>query len=144
MYVYKKSSARPFIWWSLTCYIVGHICVIGWITFGSEKKSSKHINMGFSFEDLLDTSPIVKTDPKSDSRFKLVQNNLNFQILHLMLLPFNHHSISLDVQIFARVVRDMTMGCYFGHAWGDNLASTRYRYDSTFKNAAPITAARNC
>jgi hypothetical protein len=41
--------------------------------------------MGSSFEDLIATSPTVKTDSKSDKRFDL-QNFLNIWILHLMHL----------------------------------------------------------
>jgi hypothetical protein len=39
--------------------------------------------MGSSFEDLVETSPLVKTDCKLDKRFEL-SNFLNFKILHLM------------------------------------------------------------
>ena len=70
--------------------MVGHLCGGGWVTYVLEvghfwvkKKSSKHINMGSSFEDLVAISPTVKTDPKSDKRFDL-QNFLNFRFLHLM------------------------------------------------------------
>ena len=56
---------------------------MGWVTFGSEKKFSEHINMGSSFEDLVATRPTVKTDYKSDEQFDL-QNFLIFRILHLI------------------------------------------------------------
>jgi hypothetical protein len=39
--------------------------------------------MGSSFEDLVETSPSVKTDFQSDKRFEL-QNILKIQTLHLM------------------------------------------------------------
>ena len=63
--------------------MVGNLHVMGLVTFGSKKISSKHINMGSSFEDLDAKSPTVKTDRKSDKRFEL-QKILNFLILHLM------------------------------------------------------------
>ena len=63
--------------------MVGHLCVRGGSLLGPKKKSSKHINMGSSFEDLVAISPTVKTDPKSNKRFDL-QNFLNFRFLHLM------------------------------------------------------------
>ena len=50
---------------------------------GPKKKSSKYINMGSSFEDLIATSSTVKTVSKSDKRFDL-QNILNFHILFLI------------------------------------------------------------
>ena len=56
---------------------------MGLVSFGSDFFSSKHINMGSSFEDLIATSPTMKTDPKSNIRFEL-QNFLKFSILHLM------------------------------------------------------------
>ena len=63
---------------SVMCYRVGHLYVAGWVTcvlevgyFWVRKNSSKHINMGSSFEDLVATSPTVKTDPKTDKRFGL-------------------------------------------------------------------------
>jgi hypothetical protein len=39
--------------------------------FLAGKKSTKHINMGSSFEDLVATSPTVKTDFLSDKWFEL-------------------------------------------------------------------------
>ena len=51
--------------------------------FWREKKSSEHIDMGSIFEDLVATSPTVKTDHKSDKRFEL-RNILNFWISQLM------------------------------------------------------------
>ena len=48
------------------------------VTFGSKQISSKHINIGSSFEDLDVTSPTVKTDHKSHKQSEL-QNILNFQ-----------------------------------------------------------------
>jgi hypothetical protein len=69
---------------------VGNLYAIAWITivlevdnFSVKKKSSKHINMGSSFEDLVETSPSVKTDFQSDKRFEL-QNILNIRTLYLM------------------------------------------------------------
>jgi hypothetical protein len=47
--------------------------------------SSKHINMGSSFEDLVVTSLTVKTVCKSDKRFDL-QNILNFLIFIINMM----------------------------------------------------------
>jgi hypothetical protein len=62
----------------LICYGAGNLYDIAWITtvlevdnFLAGKKSTKHINMGSSFEDLVATSPTVKTDFLSDKRFEL-------------------------------------------------------------------------
>ena len=40
------------------------------VTFGPEKKSSEHINMGFSYEHLVAKKLTVKTDLNFDIRFK--------------------------------------------------------------------------
>jgi hypothetical protein len=68
----------------LKCYMIGNLCVTRCITFGSGKKSSKRINMGSSFEDLIVTSPMAKTDPKSAKRTKL-HTFLNIWTLHLII-----------------------------------------------------------
>jgi hypothetical protein len=39
------------------------------ITFSQKKSLSKHINMGASFEDLVETNLLVKTDLKSELSF---------------------------------------------------------------------------
>ena len=49
--------------------MVTYVLVVG--NFWVKKISSKHINMGSSFEDLDATSLTVKTDHKSDERFEL-------------------------------------------------------------------------
>ena len=52
---------------------------MGMVTFGYEKNSSEHSDMGSSFEDLNAMRPTVKTDRKSDKRFEL-QKFLNVRI----------------------------------------------------------------
>jgi hypothetical protein len=65
--------------------------------------------MGSSFDDLVETSPSVKTDFQSDKRFEL-QNILNIQILHIML--------GLEIKLETRELNE------FSKTWF-NLARTR-------------------
>jgi hypothetical protein len=43
----------------------------GLITFSPKKSLSKYINIGASFEDLVETNLLVKTDLKSKLSFKI-------------------------------------------------------------------------
>ena len=65
----------------LVTYVLkaGNLHVMWLVTFVSEKKLSKHINMGSSLENLDAKSLTVKTDYKSNKQFEL-QNFLNFRI----------------------------------------------------------------
>jgi hypothetical protein len=54
--------------------------------------------MGSSFEDLIETSPSVKTDIQSDKWFEL-QNILNIRTLHLMRMTSAVSVYSACIQI---------------------------------------------
>jgi hypothetical protein len=78
IFVFAKTiPSSSFIWWvRWVTYLVplDNSHVRGGLLLGPKKV---HINMGSSFENLVATSLMVKTDPKSDKRFGL-QNILNF------------------------------------------------------------------
>ena len=52
------------------CKHHGNSYAIDMATFNPKKNSSKHINMGSSFEDLIARDLMVKTDFQSDFSFK--------------------------------------------------------------------------
>ena len=87
-----------------------------------KKKFSKHIDMGSSFEDLVATSPTVKTNFKSDKRFGL-QNLLNFRVSHLMRDDISFFGFlgmhAKEGYSISHPVRTGLHACACMHAFGD-------------------------
>ena len=72
--------------------------------FWFQKKSSKHIIMGSSFEDLVATGPTMKTNHKSDKRFDL-QNILKFKIFYIKFQLRKHLCfLVMQVGILSRML----------------------------------------